>query len=54
MMLRKAFEAVEGLIFDATMAVMIPVLTIWAQHGLKSEELSDELREFWQQMKESV
>lgn len=53
-MIKRVYEAAEGLIFDATMAVMIPTLIWWTNYGLKREDLSDELKEFWQQLKEEV
>lgn len=47
-MIRGVYETIEGIVFDAAVAVTIPVLIWWVNHGLRREELSDELRQFWE------
>lgn len=49
--LTSVVEQIEGLIFDAVMLVSIPVLIWWCQRGLKSESLSEELLEFWAELR---
>lgn len=45
------FERVEGLIFDVGMKVTVPVLIWWVNKGLRREDLSEELHEFWREYK---
>lgn len=46
-MLRRLYEEIEGRVFDLSMGVAIPLLNLWVNRGLRREDLSEELRQFW-------
>lgn len=50
-LIKSLYYKAEELAFDAVMRVGIPLLILWANHGLQREELSEELREFWNDYK---
>lgn len=48
----RMFNFVEETIFKLSMAVAMPILIAWTTWGLRREDLTEELKEFWQELKD--